>query len=332
MINRDFMENIETMSPQDFVGMDITTFYNLIANIMIDLNYSFHRSVKDVQDYRRIEIWKHQKNLDDYTLVWIEIIKPGKEVDRDVSYEVLRTLNDLNMVRLFFFTNGDLNDDVKYVIDDKGHYIFTPESIIETLLAIKKKSDIIVKPKIKRKKPKTPSGFVLIKNFLKENKPKENKTIVPIKLIPEYRDKLVERFKPIDDLIATIEDIDNIDNEVRKKLKAFQFALLTDLINVASLEFEEPFQWMKEDFFYMIQNYILYVGALVEYETKEDMDNYLAEFNLRKEKLYQYEAIMKDIREKELKLLEENMAKLKKLSIRVLVVFIILFIIFLILK
>jgi len=39
---------------------------------------------------------------------------------------------------------------------------------------------------------------------------------------------------------------------------------------------------MKEDFFYLIQNYIMYLGALVEYEEIEDMERYLNEFHKRK--------------------------------------------------
>ncbi|MCA1927971.1 MAG: hypothetical protein LDL13_02825 [Calditerrivibrio sp.] len=330
-MKEDFLENIENLTIKDFVEMDIATFYNAVASIMQDLNYSFHRSVRDVQNYRRIEIWKHVKNHDDFTLVWVEIVKAGDDVTRDVSYEVLRTLNDLNMVKLAFFTNGGIDDDTKDVIDDKGHFIFTPDNIIETLLAIKKRNDIVIKPKLKRKKPKTPSGFVLIRNFLKENKPKEVKTIVPIKLIPEFRAKLIDRFNPVMDLVSSIEDIDNIDAEVRKKIKAFQFAMLTDLINIASLEFEEPFQWMKEDFFYMVQNYILYLGALAEFETVEEMDKYLEEFNRRKNNLFEYEVILSKIKEKQVTILNDTLEKLKKVSIYLLVAAIIFLIIFILL-
>jgi hypothetical protein len=322
-MKRDIFEDLEELSFKDFVEMDISTFYDYIAHILSDLNFSFHRAIKDVQDYRRIEVWKHTKNLDDYTLVWVEIVKPGNEVTRDVSYEVLRTMNDLNMLKLFFFTNGGIDDSSRDVLEDKGHFIFTPDNIIETLLAIKKKSEIIVKPKIKRKKPKTPSGFVLIKNFLKENKPKETKAVVPRKLIPEFREKLIEQFNPIFEVIKTIEDINELDQEVRKKLKAYQYALLTDLLNIASLEFEEPFQWMKEDFFYMIQNLILYLGALTEYEPEEDMQKYLDEFENRKQNLYRFEEIIEDIRKRDLQQLEKVTLQLKKLSKVVIIVAII---------
>ncbi|ADR18850.1 hypothetical protein [Calditerrivibrio nitroreducens] len=319
-MKRDIFDDIEELSFKDFVEMDISTFYDYIGHIMVDLNFSFHRSIRDVGDYRRIEIWKHTKNLDDYALVWVEIVKPGNDVTRDVSYDVLRTMNDLNMLKLFFFTNGGIDESSRDVLDDKGHFIFTPDNIIETLIAIKKKSELVIKPKIKRKKPKTPSGFVLIKNFLKENKPKEIKTVVPIKLIPEFRDKLIAQFEPIFDLIKTIEEINNIDSEVRKKLKAYQFALLTDLLNVASLDFEDPFGWMKEDLFYMIQNLVLYIGALVEYELEEDMNNYLEEFNKRKNNLYKFEEIIEEIRKKDIERIEIITKQLKKLSKIVIIV------------
>lgn len=326
-MKRDVFENIEDLSFKDFVEMDISTFYDYIAHIMVDLNFSFHRAIRDVQDYRRIEVWKHQKNLDDYALVWVEIVKPGNDVTRDISYEVLRTLNDLNMLKLFFFTNGGIDDSSRDVLEDKGHFIFTPDNIIETLIAIKKKTELVVKPKIKRKKPKTPSGFVLIKNFLKENKPKEEKTVVPMKLIPEFRDKLISQFEPIFELIKTIEDINNIDTEVRKKLKAYQFALLTDLLNISSLEFEDPFGWMKEDFFYMIQNFVLYLGALSEYELEEDMNKYLDEFQNRKNNLYRYEQIVEDMKKKNIEKIEQITKQLKKLSLIIIGISILAFLI-----
>ncbi len=326
-MKRDIFEDIEELSFKDFVEMDISTFYDYIAHIMGDLNFSFHRAIRDVQDYRRIEVWKHQKNLDDYALVWVEIVKPGNDVTRDISYEVLRTLNDLNMLKLFFFTNGGIDDSSRDVLEDKGHFIFTPDNIIETLIAIKKKTELVVKPKIKRKKPKTPSGFVLIKNFLKENKPKEQKTTVPIKLIPEFRDKLVVQFEPIFELVKSIDDINDIDAEVRKKLKAYQFALLTDLLNISSLEFEEPFGWMKEDFFYMIQNLVLYLGALAEYELEEDMNKYLDEFNNRKNNLFKYEQILEEMKKKNIEQLDQITKQLKKLSVIVIVVSIVALII-----
>lgn len=326
-MKRDVFEDIEDLSFKDFVEMDISTFYDYIAHIMGDLNFSFHRAIRDVQDYRRIEVWKHQKNLDDYALVWVEIVKPGNDVTRDISYEVLRTLNDLNMLKLFFFTNGGIDDSSMDVLEDKGHFIFTPDNIIETLIAIKKKTELVVKPKIKRKKPKTPSGFVLIKNFLKENKPKEEKTVVPMKLIPEFRDKLISQFEPIFELIKTIEDINNIDTEVRKKLKAYQFALLTDLLNITSLEFEDPFGWMKEDFFYMIQNLVLYLGALSEYELEEDMNKYLDEFQNRKNNLYRYEQIVEDMKKKNIEKIEQITKQLKKLSLIIIGISILAFLI-----
>ncbi|MCX8083391.1 MAG: hypothetical protein N3C60_00495 [Calditerrivibrio sp.] len=331
-MKKDLFEDLEELSIKDFVEMDISRFYDYIAHIMVDLNFSFHRAIRDVQDYRRIEVWKHVKNMDDYTLVWVEMVKPGNDVTRDVSYEVLRTMNDLNMVKLFFFTNGGIEDSSKDVLDDKGHFIFTPDNIIETLLAIKKKTELVVKPKIKRKKPKTPSGFVLIKNFLKDNKPKDLKTVVPTKLIPEFRDKLIKQFDPIFEIIKSIEDINNIDAEVRKKIKAYQFALLTDLLNIASLEFEEPFGWMKEDFFYMIQNLVLYLGAVVEYELEEDMNSYLEEYERRKNNLYKYEETISKIKEEQFKMLEKLTLQLKKKSTIVIIIAIIAFLIVLFLN
>jgi len=92
-VRQDILDNLEKLTHEDFMEMNLSVFYEVIAEIMKDLNFSFHRAIKDVQDFRRIEIWKHVKNPDDYALVWVEIVKPGQEVARDVSYEVLRTLN-----------------------------------------------------------------------------------------------------------------------------------------------------------------------------------------------------------------------------------------------
>jgi len=57
------------------------------------------------------------------------------------------------------------------------------------------------------------------RNFLKENKISEIKTVIPMKLIPEFRDKLLERIAPIEQLVATISDLDDINPDVRKKIK-----------------------------------------------------------------------------------------------------------------
>lgn len=70
----------------------------------------------------------------------------------------------------------------------------------------------------------------------------------------------------------------------------------------------------------MIQNLVLYIGALVEYELEEDMNNYLEEFNKRKNNLYKFEEIIEEIRKKDIERIEIITKQLKKLSKIVIIV------------
>ncbi len=80
-----------------------------------------------------------QKNENISALVWIEIVKGEAVIDNYIATDVLRTMNEEGMSKLFFFTNTDIDPDTKDVLDGKDHYVFTPKDIIETIQALEVK-------------------------------------------------------------------------------------------------------------------------------------------------------------------------------------------------
>ncbi|MDE7033976.1 MAG: hypothetical protein K2O68_03190, partial [Mucispirillum sp.] len=121
---------------EQLYNIKLTDFYNFVSEVMGDFNYSLHRTVKDIENKRRIEIWAYQSREDQAAVVWIEVVKPGEILDPYITTDVLRTMNDENVTRLFFFTNGQMSVEEKEVLEGSNHFVFGTDEIVETLIAI----------------------------------------------------------------------------------------------------------------------------------------------------------------------------------------------------
>jgi len=267
------MNTNETLNFEKFYNIGISDFYEIAASIMDDFNFIFHRNIKELPEKRRVELWQSRKNESDKALVWIEITSSGSYISKDVPIEVLRSMNDENLTKLFFFTNGGISEDNLDILDGKNHFIFTPSEIIETVSIIKAKSEN-KETKIKRKKVKFPSGFILIKNYLESHKQEIKHVVLKLEHISSYVNKILTKLEQILKILDSIEDINKISVEERDKLKKLQYTLLPELIKISSIQLPSGLESIKETLFDTLKNCILYIGALTEYEAEEDVEKY----------------------------------------------------------
>ncbi|MGA1847016.1 hypothetical protein [Deferribacter abyssi] len=317
------MSQIRKINPKDLYDINIANFYNYVAEIMDDFHYAFHVSIREIPNKTRCEIWKHKKS-DEEALVWVEVVKESKDVASDIVVEVLRIMNDNNLTKLFFFTNGSLRDDDRQILDDEGHFIFTTDEIIETLIALDKKK--IPKKKVVRKRVKVPSGFVLIKNYLRSRELPKEKNVIRINLIKDIVYRYVSLYEPIKEMISNIKDFDEIPDDTKERLKKEQFKLLPNLVVISTYSFMDKFQYLKVDLFNYVKLLIMYIGAIIEYELMEDVEKYRKEIEKYLDK---FNKIEEEIEQYKREYIDEN----KRLSMKLLVssaLFIIIFFILLI--
>lgn len=263
------MSENENLKYEDFYSISLKNFYEIITEILRDFHYSVHRGVLEDQGHRRIEIWRSSKDENDNTLVWIEVIVEGNEVDPYISTDVLRTMNEENVSKLFFFTNGSLEQKEKEVLDGKDHYVFSPTDIIETINALEKKKKL--KHQKKRRPKGVPSGYTLLKNFLKGKQIEKASISVPTSKITTIADKYIMLARNVLDEIDKLEDINNIVPEVREKFKKKQQELLPEIVKVSIFSFGDKFPEIKPRLFSLLQYLLVYIGAVIEYESEEEM-------------------------------------------------------------
>ena len=259
---------------EKFFNINISDFYEYVASVMGDFGFVFHKSLKELPNKRRIELWKFKTSDSDQAIIWIEITNSGSDVPREVPAEVLRVMNDENLTKLFFFTNGGLQESEKETLEAKEHYIFTPSEIIDLMSIIrdKEKKDVTVN---RRKSVKVPSGFILIKNYLDSHKGNIKNIVIRIDDIPKYGEKISKKISNILDASSQVADINNIPQEDRDSLKKMQYSILPELTNISSLNLPPELANVKEIFFDGVKNCILYIGALVEYESEDLLEKYL---------------------------------------------------------
>ncbi|BAI81791.1 hypothetical protein DEFDS_P171 (plasmid) [Deferribacter desulfuricans SSM1] len=315
------MSKYKNLNPKDLYDISISNLYNYIYEIMENFNYAFHQSVKEIPGKTICEIWKAKHSTKE-VLVWIEVVQDGQEVDSDLPITILRIMNDYNLKNLFFFTNGYLNNETKQLLDEENYFIFTTDEIIETLLAIDKKK--ITKVKSKRKKTKVPSGFILIKNYLKNREIPKHRTIIKLGLINNIINKYLALHKPIYQLIQHIENYENVPDDIEKKLKMLQFNLLPYLLVISSYKFITPFSYLKVDLFEYIKYLIMYIGAVIEYEPLEDVERYKNQID---DYINKFNNIDKEIEKYRSEYLELNKKLAKNLLIQAVTVMLGLFII-----
>lgn len=263
---------------EKFFNISISDFYEYVASIMGDFGFVFHKNIKELPNKRRIELWKLKISESDQAIVWIEMTNSGSDVTKDVPAEVLRVMNDENLTKLFFFTNGGLLENEMETLEGKNHFIFTPSEIIESMEMIKNKEEK-KEDTNKRKHIKVPSGFVLLKNYLEAHKKNIKSIVIRIDDIPLYSEKVSKKILKTLEASAQVKDINNIPQEERDNLKKIQYSLLPELTNISSLSLPDGLTDIKENLFDIVKNCVLYLGSLVEYESEDLLSKYMEAIN-----------------------------------------------------
>lgn len=250
-------------------SIKLPDLYYFVTDVLKDFKYSLSRTVKEVEGKRRIEVWVNSSNSDEKGLVWIELLKPGDELDPYLTTDVLRAMNDEEVQRLFFFTNGNMNDEDRDILDGPNHFIFSTDEIVDTLTNIENKRSIkIVK---KRKTVKTPSGMVLIKNFFKKREIRRKEIRLKTSATPELILQYTKLIRRILNLIDKVPDINDIPGDIKEKLKKIQYDLVPELVRTPSYVFPARFAELKNILFNIVQITIVYIGNFIEYESEEEL-------------------------------------------------------------
>lgn len=304
-------EDNDKMSYQDFFNIKLRKFYEYVTDVMHDFAYAIHRNLKEDENKRRVEIWRSSKNENVSAIVWIELVKGGADLDHYIATDVLRTMNEEGLTKLFFFTNSDINKDTKEVLDGKDHYIFTPSDIIETIEALEvKKMSKAVK---KRKNVKVPSGRVVLRNYLKNAPPKGKKVFVNTSTLSELAENYIYLAKDTFNEVDRIDDINNMTPDTKEHFKKLQTRLLPELRKTLYFKFTERFDYLSQTIYNVVQNLIIYIGALIEMESEEQMHK-------SRDMVEKDLDILRGIDEKLEEFYNEQMKKTEKLSYNLLYV------------
>lgn len=254
---------------EDFYNISLKNLYEMVTVILHDFHFAVHRSVMDNQGKRRIELWRSSKDENDNALIWIEVVASEDELDPYISTDVLRTMNEENTTKLFFFSNGSLDSKAKDTLDGQDHYIFLPTDIMETINALEKKKKY--KHQKKRKAKGVPSGYTVLRNYLKGKQAETGRINVPISKVSAIAEKYVKLAKTTLDEIDLLEDINNITPEIKERFKRIQHDLLPEVLKVSILSFPDKFAEMRGRLFTLLQYLLVYVGAVIEYESEDEM-------------------------------------------------------------
>ena len=250
-------------------NIKLSDFYHFVTDVMSDFGYSLYRSVKELEGRRRVETWVHSSKDEQKAIVWIEVVKPSDKLDPFLTTDVLRAMNDENITRLFFFTNGNIESDDRDVLEGNNHFIFATEEIVETLIAIDARRSIKVVNK--RKDVKVPSAMVLIKNFFKNHEIKRKEIRLKTSATPDLLAQYTRLVRRILEEVDKVKDINEIPSASREKLKKIQFDLLPELVKAPSYIFPKQFSDMRNVLFNLMQVTIVYIGNFVDYESEDDL-------------------------------------------------------------
>jgi len=290
---------------QSFYNITLKKFYEYVTDIMHDFSYAIHRSLKEEDNRRRVELWRSSKNDNMNAMIWIEVVKGGAEIDSYIATDVLRTMNDEGMTKLFFFTNSDITADTKDVLDGKDHYVFTPKDIMETIEALEvKKLNKNVK---KRKNVKMTSGKVVIRNYLKNNPPKGKKVFINTSTLSDLAENYIHLAKETFNEVDRIDDINDMTQDAKDRFRRLQTKLLPELRKTLYYKFTDRFDHLSQTIYNIVQNLVIYLGALIEMESEEQMNK--ARDNVENEL-----DVLRSIDDKLEEFYQEQMKKTEKLS------------------
>ena len=268
------MKSERQIKYDQFYNIKLIEFYKYATDVMGDFGYSLYRTVKELEGRRRIEVWVHSgpsgtAGDDQKAIIWLELVKPGDTIDPYLTTDVLRSMNDENVTRLFFFTNTSLEEEDREVLEGANHFIFSTEEIVETLIAIESKKT--VKTVKKRKTVKTASAMVLIKNYFKRSEIRKKQIRLKTSATPDLVGQYARLVRRILDDIDKVNDINDIPAEVRERMKKIQFDLLPELARTPNYVFPKQFASLRNLLFNVIQFTILYIGNFIEYESEDEL-------------------------------------------------------------
>ena len=250
-------------------NIELPKFYQFAVDVVSDLGYSLYRTVKEIEEKRRIELWKYAGG--DRAMVWIEIVPSGKELEPYLSADVLRAMNDENVTALFFFTNSTMTLGDREILEGHNRLIFGKEEIIERLESIDEKKTVkVVK---KRREVKTPSGSVLIKNFLKHRDTNRKNVRLKMSATPDLACQYTRLVRRVLEVVDSVQDINNIPSGTRELLKKIQFDLLPELPKTSSYIFPLHFAPLRNILFKLVQHAVIYIGNFTEYESESSLKN-----------------------------------------------------------
>lgn len=252
--------------------MDLLGFYNTTTVILDDFRLSFHHMMSEIPGRRRVEVWTSKNNQDDKALLWIELIGTEGEYDSYITTDILRSMNEEGIQRLFFFTNGFIGEEDRQILEGSENYVFTCEEIIQTYGTLNKRKTAANASK--RRRMQIPTGTVLIKNFLSKNQYKKHPIKIRTSSVPELVHLYINYTHDVLEKIDTIRDIENFPTDMRQWGKRVQFELLPELLKVSNYSYIPKFAYIKDNLFTLVQTLIIYIGAVIEYEDVESMTNY----------------------------------------------------------
>ncbi|GAB7140162.1 hypothetical protein RsTz2092_01100 [Deferribacterales bacterium RsTz2092] len=249
----------------------LAELYASVVDIMTDFGYSIYKSVKEVADKRRIELWSQKKSQSPLrSLVWIEAVGETEAMNEITASDVMRVLYDEGVTELFFFANSSIGDDVKEILEGPNHYILSKDEIIETLLSIENNKALTTVVR-KRNNVRIASGLVVIKNFFKQNTFSRNPINVRMSatmpIVEQYRKMILAVIEQVD----SVSDIYDVPSATMETLKHMQFDLLPEMMRTPNFVFHRQIGHVKNLLFRLIELCIIYIGNFINYESEDSL-------------------------------------------------------------
>ena len=140
---------------------------------------------------------------------------------------------------------------------------------METINALEKKKKY--KHQKKRRAKGVPSGYTVLRNYLKGKQVETGRINVPVGKVHDIVQKYVKLARTTLDEIDRLEDINNITPEIKERFKRVQHDLLPEVLKISVLSFPDKFREMRGRLFSLLQYLLVYVGAVIEYESEDEM-------------------------------------------------------------
>ena len=302
------MKDIRKLTYSDFYYISIEEFYTYCSIILKQLNYIFFRRIIETSS-KRTEVWQLGNSKDNKALVYMEMLDPGEELGWDKAAAILKLMNEEEITILYLFTNGALDNDAKEIIEDDSRFIYTPRVIIERLLNLENQDQDVDKSteteKSKRRsriKNKFPSGKLLLSDYFKSNKPAYKNIDISIDEMVDIINQYLTKSEEILSYINHIKDIDYLSKKEKAYLIGRQYSFLPAIPKIISLSFNQNLNNIKASLLSLVKNIIMYIGAIVNYEPIEDINNF-------RENILKENDLLSSTGDSVYKLMEENIGK-----------------------